>query len=155
MNWVSMTKPGRPRFGGAVLLGICGLAVPLGSGEAATVQLTGTIKVVSTIVTDSSTPIGTPISVFISGNAFGSGVDRSEFFSTFATLKKTANTQTATFTFPYAWALSNPAGTIHVTTSFTPSLAANPSAGISVILGTTMALPANGATTTVNVPVRF
>ena len=155
MNWISIPNPGRPLFGVAVLLGICGLAVPLGSVESATVQLTGTIKVVSTIVTDSTTPIGTPISVYISGNAYGAGVDRSETFSTFATLKKTANMQTATFTFPYVWALTNPTGTINLTASFTPSLAANPSSGISVIFSTSSALPANGASTTVNIPVRF
>jgi hypothetical protein len=155
MQRIAKPNPGRRPLGVAVLLGVCGLVVPIGSIEAATVQLKGTFKIVSTIVTDSTTPIGTPISVFIFGSAFASGVDRSETFTTSVTLKKTANTQTATFTFPYAWTLSNPTGGVHLTTQFTPSLAANPSSGISVVFAATLALPANGATTTVNVPVRF
>ena len=146
MSWRSMT---------ALLLGVCGLAAPLGFAESATVQLSGTIKVVSTIVTDSTTPIGTQISVYISGSAFASGVDRSELFSTSTTLKKTANRQTATFTFPFAWALTDPTGTMHVTAQFTPYLTANPTSSTYVIFSESRPLPANGATTTVDIPIRF
>jgi hypothetical protein len=155
MQRIAKPNPGRRALRLAVLLGVCSFVAPIGATEAATVQLKGTIKIVSTIVTDSTTPIGTPISVYIAASAYASGVDSSETFSTSVTLKKTANTQTATFTFPYAWALSDPTGTVHVITEFTPYLAANPSSRISVIFGATLALPANGATTTVNVPVRF
>ena len=155
MSWRPMMDPGGTRFGMAVALGTCCMAIPLDVAQSATVHLTGRFKVVSTIITDSTIPVGTPISVFISGNAFGSGVDKSEVFTIFATLKKTANSQTATFTIPYAWALTDPAGTYHVTASFTPSLAANPSSGISVTFAVVNALPANGATTTITIPVRF
>lgn len=147
--------PGRMRFGVAALLGTCCVAVTLELATAATVHLAGTFKIVSTIVTDSTIPVGTPISVFISGNAFGSGVDKSEVFTISTTLTKSANSQTATFKIPYAWALSDPAGTYHVTASFTPILAGNPSGGISVIFAVASALPANGVTTTIDIPVRF
>jgi len=113
----------------------------------------GTIRLVCTIVSGADLRAGNSVTVEGRASLFYMGTSNAT--NATATVKKSAASQTVTLNLPFRWALAgSPGGSpVTVTVTVTPSLTypARNSASTSL----SIALPANGATTVVAVPVRL
>ena len=134
-----------------VLLGI-GLSASQSAPAlaAAPVTRTGVIKVLCTIVTDASVAKGSVISVDVSATATGTDVDQTVDGST--QIKKAGTSQTVTLLLPYKWTLTNPSTVVPIYLSVAEGTYPYT---VSVETSLSIPLPANGATTTVSIPVRI
>jgi hypothetical protein len=111
---------------------------------------TGTLKIVCTIVTDASVAKGSNFSLNVT--ARGSGLNGYQIVSTTVSVAKSTARQTVTIQLPYKWTLTDPQNIVPVYLTVGTGIYPNTA---SVSESVTIPTPANGATTTVAIPVRI
>lgn len=112
--------------------------------------LTGTIKVVCTIVTDASLPNGSAIN--LAAAARGSGLNAYQIANASTTLTKTSNSQRVVLTLPYKWMLNSQQPLVPITLS--ANSGTYPSISY-VSVTVTVPPPGDGSVTVISIPVRM
>ncbi len=115
------------------------------------IVLTGTIHFVSTIKIASAIPAGQPITGSVQALAYDSASSATYQAGIAAVATLSGNTAAVSITLPYVWSVTAMPKTISVTIGASAAAAGNPSTYVTATIPT----PANGAVTTVDLPLRL